>query len=379
MTFADWVGISLISVQCSIMVSALMFFVAYSVVAERRFSAWIQDRIGPNRVGIPLGGVKIGNFTIPNLRLLGLGQPIADGLKFILKEEITPGHVNKPYYYLAPALSMVPALLAVTLVPVSSGFDLRPIGAWIGGGMGFSRSNIDDVAIYDEVLVDTEILALSLQSVSPLGLRGSSISDFPKIEGVTAAASSELTASFNRGVGNIVDGIGRTTTSPDGDPGDVEGMWLSSGVGFPTGEPDDTDPFVDFDLGALHSIDAVSIFNYNEALTGRGVDEFEILVSNDNFASDIRSLGTESLLIGTGDENNPQQIISLGGIAARYVRFDILSNHNDVTFPDSSPDTDFGFVGLNQVEFFGAPIPEPTGAALALLGAAALVRRRQRA
>jgi len=201
MTFADWVGISLISVQCSIMVSALMFFVAYSVVAERRFSAWIQDRIGPNRVGIPLGGVKIGNFTIPNLRLLGLGQPIADGLKFILKEEITPGHVNKPYYYLAPALSMVPALLAVTLVPVSSGFDLRPIGAWIGGFFGWSAEVIEKFQLNGAIAdLDVGILfAFAVISISVYGivLAGwASNSKFPFLGGIRSSAqmiSYELT------------------------------------------------------------------------------------------------------------------------------------------------------------------------------------------
>ena len=61
----------------------LVFFtilpmVAYSVWAERRVSAMIQDRVGPNRVGFA-----------------GLLQPMADGLKFILKEDFTPNHVNK--------------------------------------------------------------------------------------------------------------------------------------------------------------------------------------------------------------------------------------------------------------------------------------------
>ena len=81
--------------------------VAYSVYAERRFSALLQDRVGPNRVGIP--------FT--KISLAGLGQPMADGLKFILKEDLTPGHVRKFYYWLAPALTMVPALLTCAVLP----------------------------------------------------------------------------------------------------------------------------------------------------------------------------------------------------------------------------------------------------------------------
>ncbi len=74
--------------------------VAYSVVAERRISAWIQDRVGPNRVGP-----------------WGLLQPAADGLKFILKEDFTPNYVRKVYFWLAPAISMVPALMTLAVIP----------------------------------------------------------------------------------------------------------------------------------------------------------------------------------------------------------------------------------------------------------------------
>ncbi|MGY8639931.1 MAG: complex I subunit 1/NuoH family protein [Verrucomicrobiales bacterium] len=77
--------------------------VAYSVWAERRVSALIQDRIGPNRVG-----------------WAGLLQPIADGLKFILKEDFTPKHVRTGYYWLAPALTMVPALMTCAVLPFGS-------------------------------------------------------------------------------------------------------------------------------------------------------------------------------------------------------------------------------------------------------------------
>ena len=74
--------------------------VAYSVVAERRISAWIQDRVGPNRVGP-----------------WGLLQPAADGLKFVLKEDFTPNYVRKVYFWLAPAVSMVPALMTLAVIP----------------------------------------------------------------------------------------------------------------------------------------------------------------------------------------------------------------------------------------------------------------------
>src|SRR5882757_2685175 len=77
--------------------------VSYSVYAERRVSALIQDRLGPNRVGPA-----------------GLFQPIADAFKFILKEDFTPAHVNKFYYWLAPCLAMVPAIMTIAVVPFGS-------------------------------------------------------------------------------------------------------------------------------------------------------------------------------------------------------------------------------------------------------------------
>src|SRR5436189_5624563 len=83
--------------------SVLMFIVAYAVWVERKVSAAIQDRRGPNRVG-----------------LFGLLQPIAHMIKSFLKEDFTPGHVRKAYYWLAPAIVMTPSLLTVAIIPFGS-------------------------------------------------------------------------------------------------------------------------------------------------------------------------------------------------------------------------------------------------------------------
>jgi NADH-quinone oxidoreductase subunit H len=73
---------------------------AFYTLTERKLSAWMQDRIGPNRVG-------------PG----GLLQPLADGGKFFLKEEVIPSHVDKIFYILAPAVAIGTALLALAVVP----------------------------------------------------------------------------------------------------------------------------------------------------------------------------------------------------------------------------------------------------------------------
>lgn len=73
---------------------------SYLIWLERKLSARMQDRIGPNRVGP-----------------FGLLQPLADGLKFILKEEVIPGEVDKSLYVLAPAISALTTMLALAVVP----------------------------------------------------------------------------------------------------------------------------------------------------------------------------------------------------------------------------------------------------------------------
>src|SRR5215471_19230398 len=93
--------------------------VSYTVYAERRVSALIQDRLGPNRVGIPLSIIP-GFKKDLILPLGGLGQPIADAVKFLLKEDFVPGHVNKPYFWLAPCLAMIPSIVTLAAIPFGS-------------------------------------------------------------------------------------------------------------------------------------------------------------------------------------------------------------------------------------------------------------------
>ena len=93
--------------------------VSYTVYAERRVSAAIQDRVGPNRTGFPT--TLLGFKKDLQIYLGGLGQPIADAVKFILKEDFTPGGVKQFYFWLAPCLAMLP-LVSLAFVPFGSTF-----------------------------------------------------------------------------------------------------------------------------------------------------------------------------------------------------------------------------------------------------------------
>jgi NADH-quinone oxidoreductase subunit H len=82
---------------------AILPMVAYSVLVERRVSAFIQDRVGPNRVGP-----------------FGLLQPAADVLKLFFKEDFTPMGVRKAYFWLAPAITLIPAFMTIAVIPFGS-------------------------------------------------------------------------------------------------------------------------------------------------------------------------------------------------------------------------------------------------------------------
>ncbi len=125
--------------------------VSYTVYAERRVSALIQDRIGPNRTGFPLS-------LIPGFKkdfspfLGGLGQPVADAVKFLLKEDFVPGHVNKLYFWLAPALAMIPAIVTLAAIPFGSEvFGTKLVVADINVGLLFMFA-ISSVGVYGIVL-----------------------------------------------------------------------------------------------------------------------------------------------------------------------------------------------------------------------------------
>ncbi len=135
-------------IKIFIIIGALMTAAAYLVLVERWVAAWVQDRLGPNRAGIPL----------TKIRLWGLGQPIADGLKFIFKEEFVPGHVDKILFTLAPIATLAAAVLIYAVFPFGSlqwmaGGEPIPLGLVSGfsAGLVFIFA-VNGVAVYGIIL-----------------------------------------------------------------------------------------------------------------------------------------------------------------------------------------------------------------------------------
>lgn len=107
--------------------SGILFFIiitacAYYTLAERKVCGWIQDRPGPNRAGP-----------------FGLFQPLADGVKFLTKEEVFPTNVNKGLYLIAPAISVSCAIMAWSIIPFGGTI---PLPAGLASAVGFDKLDL---------------------------------------------------------------------------------------------------------------------------------------------------------------------------------------------------------------------------------------------
>jgi NADH-quinone oxidoreductase subunit H len=132
--------------------------VALLTLAERKVAAWVQDRLGPNRVG-------------PG----GLLQPAADGLKNIMKEETYPGAAYKPLFIMAPALSFIPALMTMAVIPF--------------GAPWFSRWGLIDMSIAPLPIGFLYILAIGSLGVYGIVLAGwSSNNKYALLGGLRSSA-----------------------------------------------------------------------------------------------------------------------------------------------------------------------------------------------
>lgn len=142
-------------------------------MAERKVSAWIQDRHGPSRAippwfaWVPVLG--------PLLQRLGAFHLLADGLKFLFKEEPLPGQVNKLYFLLAPAIALIPAFTTVTVVP---------FGAYLN-----SSGHVEPLMLANVDVGILAVFAIASLGVYSIILAGwASNSKYPFLGGVRASA-----------------------------------------------------------------------------------------------------------------------------------------------------------------------------------------------
>jgi NADH-quinone oxidoreductase subunit H len=153
----------------SVVSTVLILFViltgfAYTTVLERRFIAWVQDRIGPNRVG-------------PK----GLLQPLADGVKLVFKEDIIPANADKAVYLIAPMLKVIPALILLAVVPLGPPLTIPWFDdKWYRVSQGFVDVNVG-------VLWLLAITSLSVYGVAMAGW--SSSNKYAMIGSLRASAS----------------------------------------------------------------------------------------------------------------------------------------------------------------------------------------------
>src|SRR5579864_9053157 len=150
----DWNFIIFSAVKIIGVFSVLMFIVAYAVWVERKVSAAIQDRIGPNRFGP-----------------FGLMQPAADAIKSFLREDFTPAHVRKVYFWLAPAITLIPGLVVVAVLP-------------FGSYLGHQKMVIADLDV--GILYTFGIVSLGVYGIVLAGY--ASNSKFPFLGGIRSSA-----------------------------------------------------------------------------------------------------------------------------------------------------------------------------------------------
>ncbi|HXZ34022.1 MAG TPA: NADH-quinone oxidoreductase subunit NuoH [Terriglobales bacterium] len=156
MSVTAFVIVSVIKIVIAILV--LLTAVAYTVWLERKVVGHIQNRWGPTRVGP-----------------FGLLQPLADGLKFVFKEDLVPPHVYKPLYIVAPMIALIFALTSISVIPVGNWVTVR----------GFSTPlQITDVNI--GLLVILGVTSLGVYGVALAGW--SSNSKYSLLGGLRASA-----------------------------------------------------------------------------------------------------------------------------------------------------------------------------------------------
>jgi NADH-quinone oxidoreductase subunit H len=159
----DWTDAGISIVKALLVFLAVLNTVPVLVWAERRGAAFIQHRLGPNRVNI--GGIT----------LFGLVQPLADVVKFMWKEDYVPAHANKAFYLLAPVILLIPAAMTFAVIPFA---DVLILG---GRVIRMQVANLNIGVLY--------IFALASLSVYGITLAGwASNNKYSLLGGVRSAA-----------------------------------------------------------------------------------------------------------------------------------------------------------------------------------------------
>lgn len=119
-------------IMCVLVIHLILAHAGIFIYFERKISAYMQDRIGPNRTGFNLG-----QEFLPKFAFWGLGQSLADGIKFFFKEDFTPSNVDKVLFSLAPMVGLIPALIGFLVIPWGGTWvanDLTILGLHFTGG-----------------------------------------------------------------------------------------------------------------------------------------------------------------------------------------------------------------------------------------------------
>jgi NADH:ubiquinone oxidoreductase subunit H len=123
--------------------------VAYLILLERKIASWVQDRIGPNRVNLDFGILP---FKMPKF-LGGFGQPLADGVKFIVKEDYQPKGVDKTLFTIAPAVMVTVIIISIAVLPwggtIRTTRDVDVTG---------TQTNSGRQAAYDNIVAGGELI-----------------------------------------------------------------------------------------------------------------------------------------------------------------------------------------------------------------------------
>jgi NADH-quinone oxidoreductase subunit H len=158
-----WVWIALI------VHGATLGTVAYLILLERKVASWVQDRIGPNRVGLGFGIIPF----LKDKKMFGLGQPLADGLKFLLKEDYRPRQADRILFTVAPCILMAVMIISIAVIPWGGVKQTTvPAGTVIAGATKVAETATTTTWRWDFQIANLNIGVLYVIAVLSLAVYG---------------------------------------------------------------------------------------------------------------------------------------------------------------------------------------------------------------